>query len=157
MSRKAQRSCFGFRPAKLTAQPSAPGETPAAVTPGADPTDPSVPVAPTVPPPPPGSAPVAPVVSTLGVNAYDMDGFVLRMTRTSVPAGNLTVFFRNHDVSDHNLWIEGPGGDFVERISDTVGENGGGSRTLAVSAGAWRLFCSLPDHGAMTRTLTVTG
>ena len=81
---------------------------------------------------------------------------MLRLTRTSVPAGNLTVFFRNHDVSDHNLWIEGPGGDVVERISDTVGEDGGGSRTLPVTAGAWRLFCSLPDHGAMTRTLTVT-
>ena len=26
----------------------------------------------------------------------------------------------------------------------------------AVTPGSWRLFCSLPDHGAMTRTLTVT-
>jgi plastocyanin len=84
-----------------------------------------------------------------------MGGFLLRLTRTSVAAGNLTIFFRNYDVSDHNLWIEGPG-DVVERISDTVGEGGGGSRTLPVTAGAWRLFCALPDHGAMTRTLTVT-
>ena len=83
-------------------------------------------------------------------------GFLLRLTRTSVPAGELTVFFRNYDVSDHNLWIASPGGSVVEQISDTVGEGGGGSRTLPVSAGAWRLFCSLPDHGVMTRTLTVT-
>ncbi|MDX6683215.1 MAG: hypothetical protein QOG94_3254 [Solirubrobacteraceae bacterium] len=81
---------------------------------------------------------------------------MLRLTRTSVPAGSLTVFFRNHDVSDHNLWIEGPGGDVLERVSDTVGEDGGAARTLTVTAGAWRLFCALPDHGAMTRTLTVT-
>jgi plastocyanin len=156
MSRKAQRSCYGFRPAKLlAAQPAASAEppgaaAPGAVAPGAGPSAPSA-------PPPPGGVPTAPVASTLGVSAYDSDGFVLRMTRTSVPAGNLTIFFRNHDVSDHNLWIEGPGGDVVERISDTVGEDGGASRTLAVTPGAWRLFCALPDHGAMTRTLTVTG
>jgi hypothetical protein len=104
-------------------------------------------------PPPP---PAAPVVSTLGVGAYDIGGFVLRLTRTSVPAGVLTIFFRNHDVSDHNLWISSPDGETVERISDTVGEDGGDSRTLPVTAGAWRLFCALPDHGAMTRTLTVS-
>jgi hypothetical protein len=72
-----------------------------------------------------------------------------------VPAGDLTVFFRNEDVSDHNLWIEGPG-NVLERISDTVGEGDGAWRTLAVTAGQWRLFCSLPDHGAMTRALTVS-
>ncbi|MDX6679616.1 MAG: hypothetical protein QOE31_3668 [Solirubrobacteraceae bacterium] len=150
----------------------APAERPAAGPVGAAPTSPAAPAGagapaqaggapvtgPTAPPPAPAPAvlPAAPVAGTLGVNAYDIDGFVLRLTRSSVPAGNLTIFFRNHDVSDHNLWIEGPGGDVVERISDTVGENGGGSRTLAVTAGAWRLFCALPDHGAMTRTLTVT-
>lgn len=100
--------------------------------------------------------PVAPIGSTLGVGAWDISGFLLRLTKTSVPAGMLTIFFRNNDVSDHNLWISGPGGDVVERISDTVGENGGGSRTLPVTPGAWRLFCALPDHDKMTRTLTVT-
>ena len=108
------------------------------------------------PPPAPPQPPPPPPASTLGVGAYDMDGFLLRLTRTSVPAGELTVFFRNYDVSDHNLWMASPGGGVVEQISDTVGEGGGGSRTLPVSAGAWRLFCSLPDHGVMTRTLTVT-
>ena len=105
---------------------------------------------PATPPPP------APGVSTLGVSAYDMDGFLLRLTRTSVAAGDLTIFFRNYDVSDHNLWIAGPNDVLVEQISDTVGEGGGGSRTIPVTAGSWRLFCSLPDHGAMTRNLTVT-
>ena len=95
-------------------------------------------------------------MSTLGVGAYDEGGFLLRLTRASVAAGQLTVFFRNYDVSDHNLWVEGPGGDVVERISDTVGEGEGATRTLPVTPGSWRFFCSLPDHGAMTRTLTVT-
>jgi plastocyanin len=157
MSRKTQRSCAGFGLAqRAPAEASAPPRAPDPVAPGADPSDPSDRSAPTPSAPAPGSAPAAPVVSTLGASAYDIDGFVLRLTRTSVPAGDLTVFFRNLDVSDHNLWIEGPGGDVLERISDTVGENGGGSHTLAVTAGTWRLFCALPEHGAMTRTLTVT-
>jgi hypothetical protein len=131
---------------------SAPTSAPSATAPGTTPGAPATgdPLTPATTPPP------APVVSTLGVGAYDIDGFVLRLTRTSVPAGVLTIFFRNHDVSDHNLWISSPDGETVERISDTVGEDGGGSRTLPVTAGAWRLFCALPDHGAMTRTLSVS-
>jgi plastocyanin len=126
------------------------GTVPASPGP-AEPVGPAGP-GPVQPPPPPPPPPV----STLGVSAYDIDGFVLRFTRTSVTAGQLTVFFRNYDVSDHNLWIASPDGDVVERISDTVGEGGGGSHTLAVTPGAWRLFCALPDHDDMTRTLTVT-
>jgi len=82
-------------------------------------------------------------------------GFVLRLTRTTVQAGNLTVFFTNHDVSDHNLWIESPGGG-LERISDTVGLNDSTNKTVAVTAGTWRLFCALPGHEAMTRDVNVT-
>jgi len=111
--------------------------------------------APAAPAAPPAPGTPAPIASTLGANAYDIDGFVLRLTRGSVPAGNLTVFFHNYDVSDHDLWIEGPG-SVLERISDRVAEGGGASRMVAVTPGAWRLFCSLPDHGAMTRGLTVT-
>jgi hypothetical protein len=150
------------QPVASTGQPQPPAGTPAAAD--ATPSGSTAPSGPgtgaSAPPPPPPAAPPppppGPVVSTLGVGAYDMGGFQLRLTRTSVAAGNLTVFFRNYDVSDHNLWIEGPGGDVVERISDTVGEGGGAARTLPVTAGSWRVFCSLPDHGAMTQTFTVT-
>jgi hypothetical protein len=128
----------------IAATPAAPATAPATPTS----TDP-------VAPPPPPSPPTAPVLSTLGVGAYDMDGFLLRLTRPSVAAGTLTIFYRNNDVSDHNLWIEGPG-DVLEQVSDTVGEGGGATKTLPVTAGTWRLFCSLPDHGAMTHTFTVT-
>jgi len=110
---------------------------------------PATPGTPVAPPPPP------PVVSTVGANAYDMGGFVLRLTKTTIPAGNLTVFFTNHDVSEHNLWIESPGGG-LERISDVISLNASVNKTVAVTAGTWRLFCSLPEHEAMTRNLTVT-
>ena len=97
----------------------------------------------------------APVASTLGVDAYDFGTFVLRMTRTAVPAGTLTIYFRNHDSSEHNLWIESPGLGAPLVVSEAVGENGGATTTLPVVAGAWRLYCSLPGHDAMSRTLTV--
>jgi plastocyanin len=123
--------------------------TPSGSAPAPTTTTPAAPVPPPPPPPPP------PVLSTLGANAYDMSGFVLRLTKTTVPAGDLTVFFTNHDVSDHNLWIESPAGG-LERISDAIGLNASANKTVTVTAGTWRLFCSLPEHEAMTRDLTVT-
>lgn len=135
------------RPEATAPPPPTPPAAPAAPIVATDP----APVATT----PTVTTPAPPVASTLGVGAFDIGGFLLRFTKASVPAGDLTIFYRNNDVSDHNLWIEGPG-DVLERISDTVGENGGASKTLAVTPGAWRLFCSLPGHEAMSGTLTVT-
>ncbi len=107
----------------------------------------------------PGSATAtapAPVASTLGVNAYDLGTFVLRLTRASVPAGSLTIYFRNNDVSEHNLWLDPPQVSAPAlQISGDVGENGGATRTVVVTRGTWRLYCSLPGHGSMTRDLSV--
>jgi hypothetical protein len=159
-ARGALKACQAARSTRLSAKKQvaasgpwlAPASAALATVAGTTPTPPGSgdPGSTAPPPPPPG-----PVASTLGVTAYDMNGFVLRLTKTSVPAGTLTIFFRNGDVSDHNLWISSPDGETVERISDAVGLDGGASRTLPVTAGTWRLFCSLPDHDAMTRTLTV--
>ncbi|MDX6720461.1 MAG: hypothetical protein QOJ63_2715 [Solirubrobacteraceae bacterium] len=141
------RPAVAPRPVAAPGHAAGPAVAPVAVAAPATALDPA--------PAPPATAPTAPVHSTLGVSAYDRGGFLLLLTRSSVPAGELTVFFRNEDVSVHNLWIEGPG-NVLERVSDTVGEGDGAARTLAVGAGQWRLFCSLPDHGAMARTLSVT-
>jgi len=106
--------------------------------------------------PPVFSVPAAAVVaSTLGVDAFDLGSFVLRLTRQAIPAGTLTIYFRNRDVSDHNLWIEGPGVDAPLQVSGDVGENGTATTKLAVGAGSWRLFCALPGHEAMSATLAV--
>jgi hypothetical protein len=97
----------------------------------------------------------APVASAVGVEALDPGTFVLRLSRASVPAGTLTVYFRNRDVGEHNLWIAGPGLGAPLQVSDSVGENGTASKKLAVTPGAWRLYCSLPGHEAMSATLSV--
>jgi plastocyanin len=106
--------------------------------------------------PPPSDAP-ARVAGSVGAEAFDFGSFVLRLTRTSVAAGDLTIYFRNHDVSEHNLWLQAPpaSGAAAVLISEAVGENGGAAKTVAVTPGTWRLYCSLPGHEAMTSDLTV--
>ena len=101
--------------------------------------------------PPPG------VPSTVGAQAYDFGSFVLRLTRTSVPAGNLTIYFHNYDIAEHNLWIEPPAatGRPAQIVSEAVGEHGGATKTVPVTVGTWRLYCSLTGHESMTRDLAV--
>jgi len=121
---------------------------------------PSTPPAPApgtgTPPAGPGS-PSPGVASSVGAEAYDFGTFVLRLTRTAVPAGDLTIYFRNHDISDHNLWLDAPPsvGGAPLMISEAVGENGGATKTVAVTPGTWRLYCSLLGHDSMTRDLAV--
>jgi|GEM_PF-3507033 len=101
-------------------------------------------------------APAAPVASTVGAVAYDFGTFVLRLTHAAVPTGSLTIYFRNHDASEHNLWLDPPGlGAASVQISDAVPENAGATKTVTVTPGTWRLYCSLAGHGSMTRDLTV--
>ncbi len=109
-------------------------------------------------PPAPGTPePAPPVASTVGAEAHDFGSFVLRLTKTSVPAGTLTIYFRNYDVSDHNLWIAAPASSAAPPVlvSGAVGEGGGATKTVAVTAGTWRFYCSLDGHEAMTRDLAV--
>ena len=111
------------------------------------------------PPPRSGAtgAPAPAVASSVGAEAYDFGSFVLRLTRTAVPAGDLTIYFRNYDVGEHNLWLDPPAaaGRSPQMISEAVGEGGGATKTVAVTAGTWRLYCSLDGHEAMTRDLAV--
>ena len=168
-SQRARKSCrrarasAGFRRgaargrallAPRTTRPSATGPGPAS-------TGPAVPGAPAPPagdPPAPGTTdPAPPVASTIGAEAYDFGSFVLRLTKTSVPAGTLTIYFRNYDVSDHNLWIAAPASSAAAPVlvSGAVGEGGGATKTVAVTPGTWRMYCSLDGHEAMTRDLAV--
>jgi len=129
------------------------------VTPGPAPGAAPIPVPETGPeatPPPDTSTPPG-VASSVGAGAYDFGSFVLRLTRVSVPAGNLTIYFHNYDVSEHNLWIAPPAasGRPALIVSEAVGEHGGATKTVPVTVGTWRLYCSLTGHESMTRNLAV--
>jgi hypothetical protein len=163
-SRRARASA-GFRRGagrgRALLSPRATNPSGAAPGAGAVPIDPIFPGPPAPPagdPSAPGTTgPVAPVSSTIGAEAYDFGSFVLRLTKASVPAGDLTIYFRNYDVSEHNLWIAAPAssGAAPVLVSEAVGEGGGATKTVAVSPGTWRLYCSLDGHEAMTRDLAV--
>lgn len=101
----------------------------------------------------------APELNALGVRAYDRSGvFTFETTRSTVRPGVLTVSFRNYDSDEHNLWIEGTS-PFVGavRLVDDLAGGGDATTTTSLSAGAYRLFCTVPGHSSMTKTLTVSG
>ncbi|MDQ3739449.1 MAG: hypothetical protein M3389_00770, partial [Actinomycetota bacterium] len=111
---------------------------------------------------PAATAPPAPTVPCdpspwLGVIAEDVGGFRFRLTRTCVPAGTVVFQFRNRDLSDHNLWAEGVAPAAAERriVADTPGETVE-EASAQLTAGTWRLYCSLPGHEAMSRLVDVT-
>lgn len=95
----------------------------------------------------------------LGAIAEDADGFRLRLSRTCVPSGELTVNWQNTDSSEHDLWATPLGGaaGSVQQIvtaSLTTETPIFGSATL--TSGRWQLFCSLAGHEAMRAAVTVT-
>jgi len=107
--------------------PPAAGAAPGPVGAGA-----GVPTGTGAPPAVPGG-PSPGVASSVGAEAFDFAMFVLRLTRTAVPAGDLTIYFRNHDVGEHDLWLGAPPsvGAAPLMISEAVGENGGATKTVA--------------------------
>jgi hypothetical protein len=161
---KAPKRCAA-KPGRCARAWVAAPRAPAPALPGAAAADPAPPadapppdVVPGAGGPTPVAAPKPPACDPspwLGVIAEDVDGFRLRLTRTCVPAGTVLFNFRNNDLSDHNLWAESPGGSKRQVIGATPGETVvTGSASL--TAGRWRLFCSLPGHEAMSRPVDVT-
>jgi plastocyanin len=150
-ARTKRRACVKRRRAAAAAAAARKPVAPKPVAPAAV----VVPVAPVVAPVAPAAAP-APVASALGVDAFDIGGlFTLRLTRIAIPVGTVTIYYRNRDVSEHNLWIAGPGYDAPVLVSGAVAENATATKKVDVGAGAWRLFCSLPGHASMSETITV--
>jgi hypothetical protein len=91
--------------------------------------------------------------------ARDLNGrFVLGLSRLCLRSGRTIVQLRNDDLQDHNLWVEGISTAAAARAviasaePDTTAE-----AEMDLSAGTWRLFCSLPGHENMSRTVTVVG
>ena len=58
---------------------------------------------------------------------------------------------------EHNLWIAPPpaSGRPALLVSEAVGEHGGATKTVPVTPGTWRLYCSLTGHDVMARNLAV--
>lgn len=146
----------------LRKQPAA--RQPAAAAPTAPGAAPALPlVAPAAPVAAQPSAPADPACDPsrhLGAVAEDADGFRLRLTRTCVPAGEVTVNWQNTDLSEHDLWarpLEGGGGTVQQIIAATLTTERPVFADVTLTAGRWELFCSLDGHGAMKAAVTVSG
>ena len=160
--RKGKRRC---RPrARHLRRPPA-IKPPSGVTPEVPTGTPALPLA----GPDPGAAapaqPTAPADPTcapsrhLGATAEDADGFRLRLTRTCVPAGEVTVNWQNTDASEHDLWarpLAGTGGTVQQIIAATLTTELPVFADVTLTPGRWELFCSLAGHGAMRAAVTVT-
>jgi plastocyanin len=118
-----------------------------------------------VPVPPPSTT-----ATPLGVLAYDAFDSIcggqemcLQPTRSSVPAGPVTVEFSNHGEDPHTLRLSKAGGSdapfaIPADLAADVPPAGVQRRTFTLTAGTWTLFCSLSGHEAagMQAGLTVS-
>ena len=114
------------------------------------------------PTPAPVTAPPGPVLPPIYSNPYavQVQGFEfgLQLSKAAVSAGDVRVEFNLARAEDpHNLWLvreDGAGSaySFDEEPSGAVV-----AKTLALTRGRWKLFCSLNGHEAagMRATLTV--
>lgn len=110
-------------------------------------------------PPPPTASPDA--VVALGVQESETPDYVMRLSRTSVPAGTVTVQLQNTGEDEHNLRIvrsDGTGSatEFAETAPGTTV-----TRSVRFASGRYRLSCTLTeptphDAAGMHASLTVT-
>lgn len=79
------------------------------------------------------------------------------LSRTEVPAGKVVVEFVNGGEDPHNLHLEEPTAGSEAGSFPTSAPKTHADITLELKAGAYTLFCSLPEHEAkgMKATLTV--
>ncbi|MBJ7332058.1 MAG: hypothetical protein JHC95_19325 [Solirubrobacteraceae bacterium] len=162
-TKKAKKRCkAATKPAKKAPAAKPKPSAPAHSTPAPAPAD-SAPAPSETPstqaPPAAGGGGTTPEPNAIGVKAYDRSGtFTLETTRATVRPGALSVNFHNFDSDDHNLWIEGVS-PFVSplRLSAEIGHHGDVTADMTVSTGTYRFFCTVPGHGSMTRTITVSG
>jgi plastocyanin len=113
--------------------------------------------------PPPGSSddPQPPSTQAVGVTVDDRTGYTARLSRASVTAGSVVVQLHNQGEDDHNLRVvptdhTGAAVDFP-----LTGSGQHSTKTLTLSAGSYRLFCTLTtpvnhETAGMNATLTVS-
>jgi hypothetical protein len=86
--------------------------------------------------------------------------FYLNLSKASVLSGPVRVEFNNAFAEDpHDLHLARQDGTGPSYAFGTLKAGAIEAKTLDLSAGAWQLFCALPEHAShgMTAKLTVTG
>jgi plastocyanin len=141
-----------------TGMPASPGPgSPTAPATNSDPTSSKD----TAPPPGSGDTPQPPSSQAVGVTVDDRTGYTARLSRAGVTAGSVVVQLHNQGEDDHNLRVvpTDHAGATVEFPLTGAGQNT--TKTLALTAGKYRLFCTLTtpvnhETAGMNATLTVS-
>ena len=117
---------------------------------------------PAAPTPTPTPAPETPVLPPIYSNpfAVQVQGleFGLQLSKAAVSAGDVRVEFNLARAEDpHNLWLVREDGTGTAHFFDEEPSGAIVARTLPLTRGRWKLFCSLSGHEAagMRATLTV--
>lgn len=141
-----------------TGMPASPGG-PGSPTAPATTTDPTSGA--TTPPPGSGDGSQPPSSQAVGVTVDDRTGYSARLSRAGVTAGSVVVQLHNQGEDDHNLRVvpTDHAGAAVEFPLTGSGQNT--TKTLALTAGKYRLFCTLTtpvnhETAGMNATLTVS-
>jgi len=100
-------------------------------------------------------------VVALGVQVSETPDYVMRLSRASVPAGNVTVQLQNTGEDEHNLRIVRFDGTGAATELPEAGPGTTVTRSVRVAPGRYRLSCTLTapsshDEAGMHATLTVT-
>ena len=100
------------------------------------------------------STPEAENASTINVSETE---FSIRLSKSTVPAGNYTFSISNDGNAPHNLAIKGPGVGGETSKTFQGGENG--ELTATLQEGTYTVWCAVGNHRAqgMETTLKVTG
>ena len=87
----------------------------------------------------------APLPRTLGVAAKE---FRFTLTRTTVGAGAVTIQFGNAGEDGHDLHVDALDGAPVVAWGELPAESAPVTKIVTLTAGTYRLYCSLPGHTA---------
>lgn len=103
--------------------------------------------------PPPGEEVAPPSIVHVQVVAVE---YHYTLSRTTVPAGKVSIQFVDDGQDEHNLNVLSGEGE-VEAAFPTTVSHGTREQTVNLRKGSFTLFCSLPEHEAkgMHATLTV--
>ena len=135
------------------------------------------PAAPVAPPPPavevatpPGTTPAPapppdadpPATVALGVQESETPAYATRLSRTSVPAGDVAVQLQNTGMDPHDLLIVRTDGTGEQTHIAEVAPGHVATRRVTLAPGTYRFSCTLAapsshDAAGMHATLTVTG
>jgi hypothetical protein len=146
-----RRRCAKAKKQAATAPAAAPGSPSGSGGTNTPPPDPPTPDDPDYTAPPPDDNPHA-----LQIVSGE---FYLNLSKATVLSGPVRVEFNNAFAEDpHDLHLARQDGTGPSYAFGTLEAGAIEAKTLDLSAGAWQLFCALPEHASrgMTARLTVT-